>query len=341
MNGPRLVLALAIGFVGGCDSTPTGPASGSGPETAWQTRDWPTARGGGGLQGRVADPVPRDPELAWTFEAGAGVIAEPVIADGVVYVGSVAGDFHALDLATGEARWSLEFDDSVEGAACVVGDLVLVGTNDGLFRALQAADGSELWRIEGQDKFSSGANPLAGGDEPRVLVNGYDGIARCLRLADGSLVWEYATGNYINGTPAIVDGRLTVFGGCDAILHTIDLASGEVVGEVTTEAYITNSVATEGRRMFCGNYANQVVAAEVGRDEPLWVYSDRDFPFFSAPALGHGAVFIGSRDKHLHAIDQETGEMLAPPLREYPSHQIAPQIATQTHNQRCAQKSAQ
>ena len=39
-----------------------------------------------------------------------------------------------------------------------------------------------------------------------------------------------------------------------------------------------------------------------------WVYKDRGLPFFSSPAVNDRLVLIGSRDKHLHAMDRKTGE---------------------------------
>ena len=214
---------------------------------------------------------------------------------------------HALDLETGGSLWNFETGDSIEGAGCLAGGLVVFGSNDGWLRAFDRQTGELAWKLEGGDKFSSGANPVEVGGEDCVLVNGYDGISRCLRLADGSVVWEYATSNYINGSPAVVDGRLTVFGGCDAMLHWVALETGELESSVETDAYITSTVATSGSTAYCGNYANQVVAASPGTDRPGWVYADRDFPFFSAPAVSEDSVFIGSRDKALHAIDRRSG----------------------------------
>ena len=60
-----------------------------------------------------------------------------------------------------------------------------------------------------------------------VLVNGYDGITRCLLASDGSEVWTYKTDDYINGTPAVIDGRFVAFGGCDKVIHVLKLADGK------------------------------------------------------------------------------------------------------------------
>ena len=170
--------------------------------------------------------------------------------------------------------------------------------------------GQEVWRVTGQDKFPSGANVVKSpdGKDDWILVNGYDGVARCLRAEDGSAVWEYETDNYINGTPGVVDGKFVVFGGCDAMVHAVNLADGTPANEIETEAYITASVATMGTMIYCANYAYQVVAADAMGEKLKWVYTDEDHAFFSSPAVDDRLVYMGSRDKHLHAIDRETGK---------------------------------
>ena len=53
-----------------------------------------------------------------------------------------------------------------------------------------------------------------------------------------------------------------------------------------------------------------VAQGELGTDlELLWVY-DTGKPVVSSPVISGGKVFIGSDDKHLHAIDFETGELV-------------------------------
>jgi eukaryotic-like serine/threonine-protein kinase len=50
------------------------------------------------------------------------------------------------------------------------------------------------------------------------------------------------------------------------------------------------------------------VAFDVVGGKIAWTYEDRALPFFSSPAVNDRLVLIGSRDKHLHAIDRKTGE---------------------------------
>lgn len=286
------------------------PAAPTGATRVWQTKEWTMARGGPQLQGRVHDPVPAKPTVAWSVETDGDIIGPAAVADGVVFVGTVTGMLHALDAATGDEKWKVELDDTVEASPAVAGGTVFVGTNAGTFYALDAGTGAERWTLTGDDKFPSGAVLVNSPDasEDWLLINGYDGKSRCLRPGDGSVVWEYQTDNYINGSPGVVDGKYLVFGGCDAMVHTVNLADGAVVNEVETEAYIIDSVATHGKMIYCSNYAYQVVASDAMGKELSWIYRDGDYAFETAPAVSDALVFIGSRDKNLHAIDRKTGK---------------------------------
>ena len=239
---------------------------------------------------------------------------------------------NALAADTGRELWRFESKDAITAAPAVTATHVYLSSNDGTLYALRAADGSEAWKFSTDEKISSGAilipapvsapaPPSSGSSPPSasrpappasfwLLLNGYDGTTRVLDAADGRVVWSYQTDNYINGAPAVVDNRWLVFGGCDALLHVVALADGKRVHTIDANAYIPSSIATYGTMAFCGNYANQTVAFDVAAGKQLWTYEDRALPFFSSPAVNDRLVLIGSRDKHLHAIDRLKGEVV-------------------------------
>lgn len=295
---------------------------------------WPMTRGGPALTGHVDRPAPRAPQTAWTFTADGPITAEAAIFQNRVYIGTGKGTLHALAADTGKELWKFTSKDAITAAPAVSATHVFVSSNDGSLYALDPTSGRELWKFSTEEKISSGAilipapaspqtlhpTPPTSGSAPRasrpappassdwLLLNGYDGTTRVLHAADGKLVWSYQTDNYINGAPAVVDGRFLVFGGCDALLHVVNLADGKRVHAIDANAYIPASIATFGTMAFCGNYANQTVAFDVVAGKQAWVYEDRQLPFFSSPAVNDKLVLIGSRDKHLHAINRTTGE---------------------------------
>ena len=303
---PLLTLLLAA-----CDKPqPAATTAPSAEKAPPALTDWPVTRGGPQLQGRVAATLFRSPAIEWTHDLGAPCVAEAAVAEGAIVVGDVMGNTPCIDLATRKQRWIHETGDTIQAAPAISNGRVFVGSGDENFLALDLKTGDKIWSVQGAEKFSSAASIVTSpdGSAEWVLVNGYDGITRCLRASDGSEIWTYKTDDYINGTPAVIDGRLIAFGGCDKVIHVINLADGKLVNEVVTDAQITNSVATSGTMIYCGNHANQVIATEAESDALKWIYQPGDFPFFTAPAVDDAHVYIGSRDKALHAIQRSDGK---------------------------------
>jgi len=217
-----------------------------------------------------------------------------------------------VDWQTRQPRWQVATKDTVEACPAIAADRVLVGSNDGEFRALDLTTGRQLWQLKGQEKFPTGGTLVSGPDtnEEWILVNGYDGVSHCLRIEDGSEVWRHESGDYINGSPAVLDGGLMAFGGCDAVIHVIHLKDGSGLRKLTTDAQIIRSLASWNGTLYGVNYANQLVAAEAKADKLSWVYENDGAQFLTCPGVDEALVYAGSRDKHLHALDRLTGKPL-------------------------------
>ena len=305
----RLLTVLLLLFLTACDKPqhayPAEPVAAAPPELT----DWPITRGNPSLQGRVLAAVPKTPLIDWTFQLESPGTAEAAFADGAILVGDAMGILYCIDFETRKLRWKMETGDTIQAAPAISNGKVFIGSGDKQFYALDLKTGEKLWSIEGGDKFPSAANLVSApdGSDVWILINGYDGITRCLREEDGSIVWKYETKDFINGTPAIIDGRLIAFGGCDQVIHIINLKDGALVKKIDTDAQITNSVATIGTTIYSGNHANQLVAADTNAEKLTWIYQANDFPFFTSPAIDDQHVYIGSRDKSLHAIKRSDG----------------------------------
>ncbi|MGF1484834.1 MAG: PQQ-binding-like beta-propeller repeat protein [Opitutales bacterium] len=280
--------------------------------------DWPMHRGGPDMLGRVAETVLSQPKLAWETKVGAGIAGGPAVsfseaADGIVFIGSIDGQISALNLSDGAVLWQKRLPADIEATPCVVGDTVYLGASDGTFFALAVADGSERWRYQTDDKILGGAVYVAGeNDAPnRVLFGSYDTHLYCLNADDGSLLWRFATDNYVHGSPTVLgtgETATVVFGGCDGFVYQLALSTGALRAQIDSGAYIPSSVPVYLGFGYFGNYDDAVLAVDLRTQTIAWRYKDRDFPFFSSPAVTEESLFIGSRDKRLHAIDRETGE---------------------------------
>ena len=115
------------------------------------------------------------------------------------------------------------------------------------------------------------------------------------------------TENYINGTPAITAAGEVIFGGCDAFIHVVSVKEKKELRKFESGAYIAGSAAVDGPTGYVGHYGNEVLAFTPGDGSIVWKYRDRNFPYFSSPALTPTHLLIGGRDKRLHCIDRAKG----------------------------------
>ena len=97
LGWPRLLLVALLSFA------TTAPAS-----------DWPMARGTPGLTGVAAGSLGTNLVSKWTFKTGDAIKGSPVIASGMVFVGSYDKKFYAVDLKSGEKRWEFTTEVAIE-----------------------------------------------------------------------------------------------------------------------------------------------------------------------------------------------------------------------------------
>ena len=266
-------------------------------------------RGDPALRGRAAGGVPERPALLWTCKTGGAIHGSAVVSGSIAVVASMDGTVRALHAADGKALWTFDTGASVEATPCVVDGRVFVGDDDGVLHALDLNTGKPAWKYAAGDRILGAANWFRDPDQGtlRILVGSYDFFLHCVDGDTGRQVWRYETDNYINGAPAVANGR-AYFGGCDGILHGVDLASGTRAQAVEIDAYIAGSAALEDSFAYLGHYGNEFLCVDLSTGRVVWRYQDREFPFFASPALGEDLVVVGGRDKMVHALRKKTGE---------------------------------
>jgi eukaryotic-like serine/threonine-protein kinase len=251
-------------------------------------------RGGPAHTGVASSAAPRAlPTVKWHFATGARIVSSPVLASGLLYVGSNDGHVYALDAASGRLRWAHRTDGPVPSTPAVVDGRVHVLSYDGKLHTLDAATGEPLWKFAtgGERRFEArglhGSMPrtqtiadpfdvflsspaVAGG---LVYFGSSDGHVYALDAASGTVRWKQRTGDVVHASPALADG-LVVVGSWDGRLYAFDAASGAERWRVQT-----------------------------GLD-PL-MFNQQGFQ--SSPAIANGMVYVGCRDAHLYAFDLATG----------------------------------
>ena len=285
----------------------TMPIAGQMPLTA-PAEEWRQFRGSPQLHGVSASSLAATPKLLWTYESSDPIDSSAAIVGGVVYVGAGTGDLLALDLASGKLRWKYSTGNLIGESSPAVGtDAVFVGDLAGLVHAVSLRDGKPLWTFKTGAEIKS--SPVLVNDV--VLIGSYDTHLYALDARSGKLRWKVVTKGMVHATPAVQDG-LAFVAGCDAVFRAIRVTDGTEAYHIDSGAYTGASPLLDNGRAYFGTFNYEVLAVDLKQRRIGWRYSDPEsrFPYYSSAALDQGRLFVGGRDKLVHAIEAGTGRRI-------------------------------
>jgi PQQ-dependent dehydrogenase (methanol/ethanol family) len=151
--------------------------------------------------------------LAWylDFEGAMGVVAEPIVADGVIYVSAPQSKVYAVDAASGKLIWKFDphvrlnmaingsYSARVNAGVAVWEGKVFVGTGDCRLIGIDAAAGKQLWEATVCEPTQTGITGPPHIARGKVLM-GYngsdDGVRGALAAYDansGKEAWRFWT----------------------------------------------------------------------------------------------------------------------------------------------------
>ncbi|MCC6791291.1 MAG: PQQ-like beta-propeller repeat protein [Thermomicrobiales bacterium] len=283
----------------------------------------PMERGNAARTGEHPGPGPiGEPSRRWRVRLGIDISASPVVADGIVYVGSASpgtlegGALHAVEAATGIELWRRPTvpGDGIFAAAAVADGLVVAGSYDGIVIAADAATGDERWRFQAEAAFYAASPVLL--DGVAYLADSY-GHLYALDAADGHERWRFVAGSGYErsfGSPAVVDGVVYAVSasrrpGEIAVLSAIDAATGEERWRFTPDRGINliGTAAVADGRVFAATRETFLYAVDAAGGVAFERY-DLGATWPTEPALVDGVAYVGAGISELQAIVVETGE---------------------------------
>lgn len=235
-----------------------------------------------------------------------------------VYIADTRGTLHALNLADAAVKWKYTTPDGFTTTPLVFEGKVMLGDMAGVFHCVSAGPGpwgptgkgQLLWKFDaGGQPIRASANVSGSGPQAKVVF-GTDGAdIFCLEAGNGKKVWEQKTGDRVNSAPAVGWG-LTFVSGCDAVLRAIDLKDGKEKFATDLPALSPASPALLDDRIVLGTDGGKIVCYSSDGQKQLWLYEQvkNDAMVYSSPALAEGIVVAGARDRQVHALDAATGK---------------------------------
>ncbi len=253
---------------------------------------WPQA-GGNASHALGNLSASRQPKLIWSVDAGTGssdegrLTAQPVVANGRIYVLDSQSRVSAFSTSGGQKVWSVslkpkeeEAGGGVGGGLAYEGGRLYVTTTFGELASMDAARGSLFWRKRLEVPVRA-APTVSGG---KVFVAGVNNEVQALSINDGSSLWKYqGVGEQAAraaSTSAAVSGNTVV----------VPLTTGEILAFDTSSGLSSWGDALSGSSRFSGA---SVLTDIAGR-----------------PVIQDGRVYAIAHAGSMGAFDLRSGEIL-------------------------------
>jgi outer membrane protein assembly factor BamB len=260
------------------------------------------------------------------------IVSSPAIISGCVYVGSDDYCVYCLNATTGKQIWNYSTDGPVKSSPAIADGKVYVGSDDGCVYCLRADDGELLWKYQTLSGwiFSSPAvyndKVYIGGQEGKVYCfdanpddNG-DGVVDENDHDEGipdqsgeqyDLIWRYQTGYWVDGTPAIVMGKVFV-GSYDGFFYCLNAENGGLIWSYDTSEYynealygkeeqpltyqrqISSSPCVIAQRVYFSATDGTMYCLNSSDGTKIWEATIGQGGERNAPVVSYGRVFIGS-----------------------------------------------
>ena len=278
-----------------------------------------------------------------TFFGCAGIRASPeggsggTIADGTLYIGSMAGKLVAVNTSDGSRLWAepLKGTGSAGGLGCapastmvaiygspaVDGNLVYVGGYNG---KIYEFDSSTHLSKDRYPNDKSGG-PIIGGPlvaAGKVYLGSSDGMVYALDAVSLDKVWEFPSeGEKIGkiwSTPAI-DGDTLYIGSFDKKLYAIDTATGKEKWEkpFETDGAIISTPLVYDNTVYIGSFDRHLYAVNATTGKQIWQFpandEDKNRPsswFWARPVAYNNVIYAACLDHKVYALDAKTGDKI-------------------------------
>jgi outer membrane protein assembly factor BamB len=284
-------------------------------------------------------------QTRWQYQADDIVMSSPVVADGLVIVGTgtdrrlsptlwgrpEGNAVIALDAATGRERWRFRTAGEDMPSPAIQNGTLVFANGDAHAYGLDLLTGRHLWTtpLSGVSTMAS-ATP-SGGD---VIVSSCTlkmkpGQIAALRVRDGSPHWRAPYGN-CDSAPAVDAGRVFVSGmdfvrvpyglAYEATVASLDAETGAVRWSYRTPDVGLSSMVVSSERAVAGTLVgdtyyqalpthDRILAFDANSGAVRWSVKTLA-PAKMSPIVANGRLYVGDTVGCLYTIDARSGKIL-------------------------------
>ena len=296
----KFIALLIFLLVWGCDSQQTKQSRQSETQQATPSEatelvtpsprpeDWHMFMHNLGFSGVSPDTSLTPPlKLLWKFKTGGPLHASPVIANGILYIGSTDGKLYALDAKQWGIRWVFDAGDTIRHSATVLGNQVYFSARNNKVYALDAKTGEKLWEFKTKNWMD--APPVV--SDNKVYVGVFPSKICLLNARTGELEAIRERTIHIRGIE---------YGCAKGVFRPIFPEHNANLWRDRTGGSESYPVTANGL-VYIGARDGQLHAFDVASKAETWTYQLGGF-VSAAPAISAGILYAASGDGSVYAF---------------------------------------
>ncbi|MGV8135099.1 MAG: PQQ-binding-like beta-propeller repeat protein [Mangrovibacterium sp.] len=203
--------------------------------------------------------------------------------------------------------WEVQEDSDIGTGISCAGQTVVYATTGGTVVARNLQTGALKWTCRTSGKIYS--TPAI--SEGRVVCASTDSTIFCLDLLSGGQIWKIKTGKAIVASPAI-DGNSVFIGSSEGIFRSLDLKTGKLNWQFKgVKNFVECRPLVYADKVYFGSWGNTFYALNKKTGSIKWKREKHTNRMLSPaavwPVAANGKVFIVAPDRHMTALDAETG----------------------------------
>ena len=254
--------------------------------------DWWTFMYDLGFSGMSPDETLKPPlGLLWKFKTGGQLYASPVIAHGILYIGSTDGKLYALDAKAWGIKWVFDAGDAIRYSATVFGDRVYFSARNNKVYALDARTGEKLWEFKSKNWMD--APPIVA--DNTVYVGAFPSKIYLLNAGTGTLESVRERTVHIRGIE---------YGCSNGVFRPVFPQHNAKLWRDYTNGSESYPVTANGT-VYIGARDGKLHAFDVASKTQTWVYQLGGF-IEAAPAISDGILYAASGDGTVYAFINAT-----------------------------------
>ncbi len=295
-----ILLLIPLFLLSGCNSqdkpqdSPSSTPKTDAPEvitppiTPLRAEDWHMFMHDLQLSGKSPDKTIKPPlQLLWQFKTGGPITASPVVANGILYIGSADGKLYALNAKEWGIKWVFNAGSAVRYSAAVWGGRVYFSTRDNMFYALNAETGDVLWEFKSKGWM----------DSPPVVFNRtvYTGA-----FPTRIYMLDAITGKLKSERQRIVTINGVEYGCANAEFYPIIPQYNANLWRKYTAGSESFPVTANGF-VYIGARNGKIHAINIASKTEIWTHQVGG-PVNAAPAISDGVLYATSTDGSIYAF---------------------------------------